>query len=76
MKGCLFKRGVGIDDLCPICQEEKESVLHALHDCPQVRAIWLQLGVRNMNQDFWSSDLQEWFATNGSLDNRAMHGKY
>ena len=39
VKGCLAKRGFGNDDLCSICQEERESVLHALRDCARVRAI-------------------------------------
>ena len=75
VKGCLVRRGVGTDDLCPICREEKETVLHALRDCPRARALWLQLGVRNMNQDFWRSEPQDWFASNGSLGSRTMHGK-
>lgn len=75
VKGCLVRRGVGTDDLCPICREEKETVLHALRDCPRARALWLQLGVRNMNQDFWRSEPQEWFASNGSLGSRTMHDK-
>lgn len=75
VKGCLAERGIGIDDLCPICQEEEESVLHALRDCARVRAVWLQLGVRYTNQAFWSSDLHEWLTMNGSRGSRAMYGK-
>ena len=30
VKGCVVRRGMGADDLCPICQVDKESVLHAL----------------------------------------------
>ena len=28
-----------------------------------------------MNQDFWRSEPQDWFASNGSLGSRTMHGK-
>ena len=73
VKGCLARKGVVNDDICSICQEEVELVLYALRDCPQVRAIWLQLGVRDMNQSFWRSDLQEWLAMNGKMGNRAMY---
>lgn len=52
VKGCLARKGVVNDDICSICQEEVELVLYALRDCPQVRAIWLQLGVRDTNQSF------------------------
>ena len=50
-----------------------ESVLHALRNCPQVRAVWLQLGVRDTNQIFQRSDLQEWLVMNGKVGNRAMY---
>ena len=33
VKGYLARRGIGTDDICPICQEEKESAFHALRDC-------------------------------------------
>lgn len=75
LKGCLTRRGVGTDDLCPICQEEKESVLHALRDCLRVRTIWLHMRVRYTNQVFWRCDLQEWLKMNGSRGSRAMYGK-
>ena len=75
VKGCLARRGFGTDDLCPICQEEKESALHALRDCARVRAVWLQLGVSYMNHAFWGCDLQEWLTKNGSRGSRAMFGK-
>ena len=41
VKGCLARRGVVNDDICPICEEEMESMLLALQDCPQVKAVWL-----------------------------------
>lgn len=50
-------------------------MLHALRDCPQVRSVWWQLGVRNSNQNFWRSDLQEWLALNGKGGSRAMYGR-
>ena len=75
VKGCRARRGIGTDDLCPICQEEKESSLHALRDCARVRVVWLQLGVRYTNQAFWSSDFQEWLTMNESRGSRVKYGK-
>ena len=49
VKGCLFRRGMGIDNTCPICQDEVETVMHALRDCPWARSIWRQLGVLTSN---------------------------
>ena len=75
VKGCLVRRGMGADDICPICQIDKESILHALRDCAWVKAIWLQLGVSFLNQGFWSSGLQEWLSLNGSKGSRVMYGR-
>ena len=33
VKVCLAKRGVVVDELCPICQREPESITHAIRDC-------------------------------------------
>ena len=37
----LVRRGMGEDDICPICQVESESILHALRDCARVKAVWI-----------------------------------
>ena len=65
VKGCVTRRGMGIDDTCPFCQEGVETVLHGLRDCSWVRLIWRQLGVLPSNQDFWGLDLQDWLVYNG-----------
>ena len=40
VKACLMRRGM-INDVCyPICQEEAETILHALRDCAQVKSVW------------------------------------
>ncbi|KAL0004773.1 hypothetical protein SO802_012334 [Lithocarpus litseifolius] len=41
VKVCLVKRGVVIDELCPICQREPESIIHAIRDCAWVKAVWV-----------------------------------
>ena len=65
VKDCLSRRGMGIDDTCPLCQEGVETVMHALRDCSWVSLIWRQLGVPPSNQDFWRLDLQDWLVHNG-----------
>ena len=65
VKCCLARRGVDIDELCPICQREPESIIHAIRDCAWVKGVWMQLGVSTSNQDFWMSNLQDWINLNG-----------
>lgn len=64
VKHCLMRKGVIDDDLCPICQREPETVLHALRYCSQVKAIWIQLGVKLTNLGFWMTNLQDWLNVN------------
>ena len=65
VKGCLSRRGMDIDDTCPLCEEGDETVMHALRDCSWVSQIWRQLGVPFSNQDFWRLDVQDWLVHNG-----------
>ena len=71
VKSCLARRGVDIDVLCPICQREPESIIHAIRDCDWVKGVWLQLGVSISNQGFWMRNLQDWINCNCSR----AHGK-
>ena len=57
VKGCLSKRGMGVDDKRPICQKGVETVMHALRDCSWLRSIWRHLGVLPSNQVVWRADL-------------------
>ncbi|XP_050242423.1 uncharacterized protein LOC126691393 [Quercus robur] len=65
VRSCLAKRGVTIEDLCPICKRVPESIIHATRDCEWVKGIWMQLGVSASNRDFWMSNLQDWINLNG-----------
>ncbi|KAK9986020.1 hypothetical protein SO802_030971 [Lithocarpus litseifolius] len=66
VRSCLMKRGVCEEDLCPICQEASESILHALRDCPWVKLVWTKLGITKANQMFWNSGLLDWLHWNGN----------
>ena len=62
---CLARRGVEVDELCPICHKEPETIIHAIRDCDWVKGVWRQLGVSISNQEFWMSNLQDWINLNG-----------
>ena len=36
----LSKRGVNISPLCPICDQEMESITHALFQCDLALQVW------------------------------------
>lgn len=67
---------MGIDDKCPICQEEVETMMHALRDCFRVRSVWRQLGVSPSNQYFWRLETQDWMAYNGNLNLNGAAGNF
>ena len=74
VKVCLVKRGVVVDELCPTCQREPESIIHAIRDCVWVKTIWIQLGVSISNQVFWTSNLQDWMILNGKASSNCDRG--
>lgn len=38
VKLCLAQKGMSLDATCLLCQQAAESIIHALYDCPMVRA--------------------------------------
>ena len=52
VKVCLGRRGVVQDEVCPVCYNGAETILHALRDCSHLKHIWNQLGVTASNYDF------------------------
>ena len=75
MKSCLLRRGVVNDEMCPVCQREPESILHALRDCSSVKAVWHYLGIQATNRKFWNANLQEWLNANGRMFKSLIDGK-
>ena len=75
VKSCLVRRGVINDEMCPVCQRESESILHALRDCSSVKAVWCYLGIQATNRDFWNANLQEWLNANGRMSKSLIIGK-
>ena len=70
-----MRRGVVNDELCPVCQREPESILHALRDCPSVKSVWRYLGIQATNREFWNANLQEWLNANGRMFKSLIVGK-
>ena len=58
VKECLARRGIPIDNTCPLCHSEVETIAHALRDCHNVHSIWQQLGVQRINNAFFDQDLR------------------
>ena len=61
---CLGRRGVVQDEVCPVCCNGAETILHALRDCSHLKHIWNQLGVTASNYDFWHVNLLDWLSLN------------
>lgn len=75
VKVCLAMRGVVDEDLCPICQRDLESIMHALSDYPRVKEVWTQLGVMVIDRAFQTSNLQEWLNMNRKVNKSYTQGK-
>ena len=41
VKTCLAKRGIVVNEVCPIYQREPETILHALRDCLRAKQVWI-----------------------------------
>ena len=39
VKECLVRRGIPIDNTCPLCHSEVETIAHALCDCCTIQPI-------------------------------------
>ncbi|KAJ1428917.1 hypothetical protein SESBI_08631 [Sesbania bispinosa] len=57
-------KAISDDHLCPICKSIPESSLHALRDCSRAQAVWMFLGVGDLNSVFYSMDLFDWIYSN------------
>lgn len=74
VKVCLERRGVVHDNLCPICCNGFETILHALRDCSHLKQVWNQLGVTSSNHEFWHSNLLNWLSTNARSNDKCLDG--
>ena len=60
-----MRRGMLVDDACPLCGRAPETIIHALRDCMSIKPVWIQLGVRWADRRFWTDELHEWLEFNG-----------
>ncbi|XP_050231894.1 uncharacterized protein LOC126680759 [Mercurialis annua] len=57
----LLKRGMQIDEMCPVCSKCAESTLHSLWLCPAAKDIWKSWALYCHIKPHISMNLQEWF---------------
>ena len=67
VKEVLAKRGISLDNSCPMCQSDTESLTHALRDCSLVKPVWQQLGTHCLNPSSFSQGIRDWLISNSSL---------
>lgn len=60
VRGNLGKRGTNVDDSCPLCGEEHETITHTLLMCSEVRQMWRCSPLRIEINDVVSHSLMDW----------------
>lgn len=53
----LIRRGVEVDNECPLCGLEEESIGHLFFDCQVARGIWQDMGVALQSMPPWQSSM-------------------
>lgn len=53
-----------VSSLCPICNEEVETLFHYFRDCWQSRNLWCCLRIRNKNDFFRTQNWENWIEQN------------
>ena len=67
VKEYLVRRGMLEDGNCPLCGRSSETIIHALRDCRNIKPVWIQLGVRWDDHNFWSDGLHKWLEFNRKI---------
>lgn len=65
-----WRRGLDPSNLCPLCGDQEESLLHGLHDCIHCRQTWRILAHNAMPGEFFQVAIQQWFSNN--LDDQSQ----
>ncbi|KAL0015031.1 hypothetical protein SO802_002100 [Lithocarpus litseifolius] len=60
----LAKRGMDIPFLCPMCNNEPETIIHALRDCPKAQSVWNSLSPLFQGNLFYGLQLVDWLNLN------------
>ena len=61
------------DEVCSVCCNRGENILHALRDCSHLKHVWNQLGATASNHEFWHVNLVDWLSLNVRKNNK-LHG--
>ncbi|KAF7842625.1 hypothetical protein G2W53_004923 [Senna tora] len=56
------------DDTCPRCGRAEETILHAIRDCEDIKALWLRFVRPSYWEHFFSCNLVEWMEWNLKTD--------
>ena len=64
VRATLASRGLNISHLCPLCNNEAESIIHMLRDCPLACHVWDSLIPPSVINTFYGSTLVNWLRTN------------
>lgn len=59
---CVHRHMARIDT-CPLCNEETESLEHALKDCKWTKHVWMTFNIHN-NSLFFQSEIINWLHVN------------
>ncbi|CAN1142459.1 Putative ribonuclease H protein At1g65750 [Linum perenne] len=58
------RRHLADSDLCPICNEESETVEHCIRGCTLATEVWKELIPSHLFRDFMAAPFEEWWRTN------------
>ena len=64
VRAILNERGLGISPVCPFCNADPETIVHALRDCPKARCFWNSLLPPMPPNLFFGMPLVEWLKIN------------
>ena len=64
VRALLNERGLGIPPVCPICNTEPETIIHALRDCPKTQCFWNSFSPLISSLLFYKLQLVDWLKTN------------
>ena len=66
----LANRGITSQKACPICQNQEESIIHLLRDCPFATKFWKDLGTPQIFSNFLHLNLPDWIKNNCLCSNQ------
>lgn len=68
----LNARGILCNTCCPLCQNQEETIIYLLRDCPFALRFWNKIGTPQSISNFLHLDLLEWIKQNCHCDIRVQ----